>query len=126
MAGAFSSEQRQPIAGAVEGMRVVDRDGVEVGTVEQVKMGDPGAVTTQGQRAGEVPGLIGIVVESVAGTEPDLPGTLAARLLRVGYIKIDGRGPFRPDRYAAADEIAEAGDGLVRLRVRGEELPTEM
>jgi hypothetical protein len=121
---AFSSEQRQPIAAAVEGMRVLDRDGTEVGTVEQVKLGDPGAVTTQGQRAGEVSGLIGFVVNSVAGSEPDLPGTLAARLLRLGYIKIDG-GLFGPDRYAAADEIAEAGDGLVRLRVPAGQLPTE-
>ena len=44
--------------GAVrEGMRVVDADGQDVGTVAEVRMSDPGAVTPQGQGAEDGGGL---------------------------------------------------------------------
>jgi hypothetical protein len=113
------------IAQVTEGMSVVDSTGAEVGTVERVKMGDPEAVTTAGQREDGAHGLIDAVARELAGVEPDLPPTLAARLLRTGYIKIDGKGLLGRDRYAAADQIAGVTDDAVTLTVPRDELPTE-
>ena len=113
----------QAIARVTEGMRVVDAAGTELGRVELVRMGDPAAVTTEGQRVGEPDGLVETIAETVSGPEPDLPPSLAARLERVGYIKIDGKGVFAADRYAAADQIADVSDEAVTLTVPGEQLP---
>lgn len=114
----------RPIASVYAGMRVVDSAGAVVGTVEYVKMGDPEAVTTQGQELGPRT-LLGEIVESIVGPEPDLPPTLAARLLRIGFVKVNGRGPFAADRYVASDEIAEVNGDTVHLAVPQERLSAE-
>jgi hypothetical protein len=119
-------EQTGPIADVVAGMTVVDRDGAKVGTVETVKMGDPEAVTTAGQEAGESEGVVRALADSVFGAEPDVPGPLAARLLRIGYVKVDAKGLLEADRYVAGDEIAEVADDTVRLTVRKDQLTREM
>ena len=95
------------------GMRVVDRAGDDVGTVNLVRMGDPQAVTTQGQggSGGPMDRLAGLV----GGTEPDVPAQFAAQLLRSGYLKIDCSGVFAGDAYAPADEIATVRDNTVHL-----------
>jgi hypothetical protein len=106
-----------PIALVREGMRVIDSAGEEIGTVELVKMGDPEAVTAEGEDIADeglfdtVGGIFG------AGSEPDLPRTLRGRLLRYGFIKIDGKGLFSKDRYVKADRIAGVSGDTVRLNV---------
>ncbi|HEY3079807.1 MAG TPA: hypothetical protein VGM69_07845 [Chloroflexota bacterium] len=59
--------------------------------------------------------------------EPDVPEPLRSRLLRSGFIKIDGYGPnfLDVDRYVAAEDIAEVGDDTVKLRRRKDEIPRE-
>ncbi|MDQ1744544.1 MAG: hypothetical protein QOE23_2883 [Pseudonocardiales bacterium] len=91
-----------PLDQVVEGMRVVDGDGEEVGKVEFVKMGDPEAVTI----AGEDP-----------NTMPLVRSPFAERLLRVGYIQIDRKGLFAGDAYAAATQIERVAGGTVYLNV---------
>ncbi|QWZ08652.1 hypothetical protein KRR39_01960 [Nocardioides panacis] len=91
-----------PIEQVVEGMRVVDADGEEVGKVEFVKLGDPGAVTI----AGEDPSMM-----------PLVPRPFAERLLRVGYIQIDRKGIFARDAYAAVTEIESVEGDTVHLNV---------
>lgn len=108
------------------GMRVIDSAGVDVGRVEFVKMGDPGAVTDQGQRVGEPHGVFESIVESLVGEEPDVPGTLGARLRRIGYIKINGRGLLDSDRYAAADQINRVDGETVDLSVTRDQLAVEL
>jgi hypothetical protein len=90
-----------PITYVQEGMRVVDASGKEIGKVEFVKLGDPEAVTTQG--------------EETEGGEPRVSGELRERLLRVGFVKIDRKGFLRPDAYVAADEIDRVQGETVHL-----------
>jgi hypothetical protein len=119
-------QQPGPIADVAPGMTVVDSNGAEVGKVEKVKMGDPEAVTTEGQDVGESEGVVRALADSVFGAEPDVPGPLAARLLRIGYVKVDGKGLLQADRYVAADEIAEVADHTIRLTVPKDHLTKEM
>lgn len=114
---------RHPIVAVVAGMRVVDSADSEVGTVEYVKMGDPEAVTVEGQ---EYPArtLADEIAEAVVGPEPDLPPSIAARLLRLGFVKVRGRGLDR-DRYVSADQIADVTDDRVLLKVTRDTLARE-
>jgi hypothetical protein len=106
-----------PIADVREGMRVVDAAGQEVGKVAVVKMGDPGAVTTQGQTPGlDAPPEV---------EKPRLPPPLAERLLRTGFLKVDRKGLFRRDAYAGADQIAKVDSGTVHLAVDQDALFSE-
>jgi len=113
-----------PIAKVVNGMTVVDRSGTEIGKVELVKMGDPEAVTPAGQKVDDGEGVVRVLAESIFGAEPDVPGPIAARLLRLGYLKVDGKG-LEADRYVASDQIGEVDQGVVRLTVAKDELSKE-
>ncbi|HEV8638601.1 MAG TPA: hypothetical protein VG370_30690 [Chloroflexota bacterium] len=59
--------------------------------------------------------------------EPDVEEPLRSRLLRSGFIKIDGYGPgfLDVDRYVAAEQIAAVGDDTVKLTLRKDEIPRE-
>jgi hypothetical protein len=57
-------------------------NGEEVGKVEFVKLGDPQAISIQG----EDPDVM-----------PDVPRPFAARLLLTGYLKADRKGLFARD-----------------------------
>ncbi|CAA9559278.1 MAG: hypothetical protein AVDCRST_MAG19-1669 [uncultured Thermomicrobiales bacterium] len=92
------------------GMRVVDASGEELGTVDDVKMGDPGAATVGADMLAE-PGLFG------ADAEPDVPEPLRSRLLRFGYVRIDVKGWFDTDRYLTADLIGRVSGDAVILTV---------
>jgi sporulation protein YlmC with PRC-barrel domain len=95
-----------------EGMHVVAPDGTKVGKVEDLKMGDPEAVTSDGQTDPETGGLIGSVVNGFAETSR-LPRHTAERLLRIGYVKIDRSGLFTGHAYVASDELDRVeGDTL--------------
>jgi hypothetical protein len=119
-------DKAQPIAQVVNGMTVVDRTGEEIGTVELVKMGDPESITTEGQQPAQGEGVVHALADSIFGAEPDVPGPLAARLLRMGYVKVDGKGLLETDRYVASDQIAGVDQDVVRLNVSKEELSREM
>ena len=111
---------RGAISQAREDMRVVDSTGESVGSVREVRMGDPAAVTDAGQEhAG--PGGIGQVIADMV-TGGDLPAQAQARLARTGYLRIDADGLFSGTRYAAADEIAEVTGDTVRLTVPADRL----
>jgi hypothetical protein len=92
-----------PIEQVHEGMRVVDTDRDKVGTVVLVKMGDPEAVTTQGQDTGL--------------EEPHLPPPFVDRLQRIGFLKVDRKGLFTRDVYVAATEIDRVDNDTVVLSV---------
>ncbi|MFC4855789.1 hypothetical protein [Actinophytocola glycyrrhizae] len=96
-------------------MRVLDSDDQQVGTVAAMKMGDPGAVTSHGQR--QTRGPVAGVVDAFLGAEPAVPEQRAEQLLRKGYIKIDAKGFLASDLYAEADELDRVDESGVRLRV---------
>ena len=116
-----------PIEMIREGMTVVDSAGEKVGKVEGLKMGDPGAVTEQGNELQDT-GLLGDIAEAFVGDErePDVPAPIRARLLRTGYIKIDSPGfLIETDRYVSAERIASVQGDTVHLRVPKDQLAKE-
>jgi sporulation protein YlmC with PRC-barrel domain len=104
------------------GMRVVDANGETIGHVDYMKMGDPGAVTVDSVTP-PAPGLWG---SAIGGGEPDVPEPLRSRLLRQGYVKVDGKGWIDVDRYVPADEIAGIAGDTVTLTVDKNHLVNEM
>lgn len=119
--------QSTAIVHARKGMRVVDAAGDQVGTVDMVQMGDPDAVTTEGQTTGDTDaGIPSRVAEAfVGGAEPHLGPSAGERLRRLGFVKIDSKGLFSKDRYAAAEDIARVEADTVHLAKSRDELPTE-
>ena len=105
-----------PIAQVREGMTVVDCDGQTVGTIADVQMGDPEAVTSEGQGTGQQGGIVGAITK-VLGPGANLPEQARERLTRLGYLRIDATGLLSGHRYAASDEIADVTSDTVRLTV---------
>lgn len=118
------SDQGAPMDEVRKGMQVRDADGEEVGKVEFVKFGDPEAVTPAGQRS-QSGGLVSGLADAIGGAEPDVPEQLAARLLRTGYVQIDGKGLFGPDLYLSPDQVARVQDDVVHLTVAKDQLTQE-
>ena len=109
-----------------EGMRVVDVSGEEVGRVQFVRMGDPEAITTQGNddRPTE---FMARIAQAVLPDErePDVPEPLRSNLLRSGFVKIDGPDLRDTDRYTSSLQVRDVSDDTVRLSVPRSELPVE-
>lgn len=112
-----------PIADVRRGMDVVDETGERVGTVELVRIGDPEAVTPRGQVADG--GLAADLRAMFAGSEPQVPDELAARLMRIGFVKVDGSGILDRDLYVASDQLGSVVHDVVRLDARREDLVRE-
>lgn len=100
------------IAQVQPGMRVVDADGIPVGTVKDITMGDPDAVTTQGQGA-----ETDLAAEMQLGASRHEPHVDRSRLVRTGYVVVGRRGLFRRPRFAGAEDISAVDHGVVRLAV---------
>jgi hypothetical protein len=109
-----------------EGMHVVDAAGEDLGKVEYLQMGDPEAVTTDGNEHRPVD-LVGRVVERALpeGSEPDVPDPLRTELQRTGYLKIGGHGIGRKARYVSSERVRAVSGDTVRLSVRKGDLPRE-
>ena len=111
-----------------EGMAVIDAAGEKVGKVEYVQMGDPQAVTTEGNEpnVGE-PGLLGGFGRAIGGDqgEPDVAEPGRSTLLRYGFLKVDGPGLTGTDRYVRSDLIGSVSEDTVTLRVNKDQLPRE-
>lgn len=98
-----------------EGMKVVDAGGEELGTVERVQIGDPDSVTVREQER-----VQGGIMQNLADAfgaegEPRVPEPLRSRLLRSGYVKIDGKGWIDTDRYVSAEHIVAIDEDTVSL-----------
>jgi hypothetical protein len=98
-----------------EGMHVVGPDGQKVGKVEDLKMGDPEAVTADGQTDPETGGLLGTLIDEFAESSR-LPRHDAERLLRLGYVKIDRSGLLTGHEYVASDELDHIEDDTLWLK----------
>lgn len=126
--GSMAADEARPLAAVREGMTVVDANGDEVGTVEYVKMGDPEAVTTQGE---EIDTTDGGLVADLAGAftggggEPDVPKPFRSQLLRQGFVKVGGKGWFGKDRYFMPHRIARVGGDTVALNVTKDAIPND-
>jgi len=111
------------IADITPGMRVIDEAGADVGTVDMVTLGDPNTVAVQAPTGGTgAGGSLADLVSAAAVNEPDVPADAAARLQRVGFLKV--QGARNAALYVEADQIA-AVDDVVRLAVPLAELVSE-
>jgi hypothetical protein len=114
-----------PISRVHEGMHVTDATGQDVGEVEMVQMGDAEAATTEGNDYRR-PTALEYVAESLgAEHEPDVPEPLRSRLVRSGYIKVDGPGLLESDRYVPSDYVRDVDADTVHLSVRKDDLVRE-
>jgi hypothetical protein len=101
-----------PISNVTIGDSVVDSTGKEVGTVKFVKMGDPNAVTDEGQDD-DSPGFFGLGGDDY--DMGDLPEQARHQLMRVGFIHIDVS--WADDRFAGAGQIDRVENNTVYLTV---------
>jgi len=118
--------ERDPLGRVNKGMHVIDAAGTEVGKVDLVRMGDAGSVTTRGNE-GHATDVLGMVAEAVLPDErePDVPEPLRSRLLRSGYIKVDGPDIMDTDRYVSSEHVRAVSGDKVELDLRREELAIE-
>lgn len=120
---ASGSGNTGPIDLVSPGMRVVDAKGDDLGKVDTIKMGDPGAVTTRGESYNDSD-LFEEIGRAVFGGSP-LPEQIQENLLRTGYISVDGKGwVFETDYFVAANQIARVEGDTVYLSVLRDALPT--
>ena len=103
---------RGPISEVREGMRVLDADGDEVGTVDAAHMGDPEAVTDSGEPEVNPRGLLQALFFPSAG---QLPEEVREKLARTGFVRIDRSGIFSGSCYAGPDDIARVEADTVHL-----------
>lgn len=110
-----------------EGMRVYDRSGRKLGTVEAVYLG---ALAGPDAEYGQEPMMVSVrelrefsLIEDFARAITErLSDPWRERLLHHGFIKIDSLRPFTADRYAMPNQIDRVSDNRVVLRVKGDEL----
>jgi hypothetical protein len=106
-----------PIVGVREGMKVLDANGDDVGSVRRVRMGDPEAVTDRGQVMEGADTWWDDIANALFGPDADLPESTRHEYERVGFIQIDARGIFNADYLASALQIAGVSSDEVRLNV---------
>ncbi|MFM8593926.1 MAG: hypothetical protein ACKOCK_05985 [Chloroflexota bacterium] len=114
-----------PIALVHEGMEVVDNTGHKLGKVDRMRMGDPNAATGQGMGWQDGVNTLDEVARGIFGPSGSaIPESDRQTYLRIGYIRIDGRGWFFDhDCYAAADQIDRVEGHTVHLNVSKDVLP---
>jgi hypothetical protein len=101
-----------PISQVMIGDTVVDSTGKELGKVKFVKMGDPNAVTDEGQDDSER-GFFGLGGDSY--DMGNLPEQVRHQFMRVGFVHIDVS--WADDRFAGAGQIARVENNTVYLAV---------
>ena len=102
-----------------EGMAVHDRDEQPVGLVQLVYYG--GASEAAIARTLQLADAAGEAGWGAFGSD-GVPPALRARLLRQGYIRIEGPGIVGLRCYATAEQIGDVSDERVQLRASRDEL----
>lgn len=106
-----------------EGMKVVDADGDDVGTVSYVQMAE---LNDQDNLASDDTvnvGLFDVTDSDVGGGDRSLIDVVGGdddvteRMMRNGYVKIDAAGLFSGDKYVEPYQIAAVEGDTVRLAI---------
>ena len=122
-APALSEEQILGLPGGVnEGMTVVDRAEQVVGTVQLVYYG--GASAEAVERAMRLQELAATLAPATEGStfSSDVPPDQQERMLRYGYIRIEGPGITGLHSYVTPEQIAGVVGDQVQLHASREEL----
>jgi len=104
------------------GMKVIDADGKEIGTVSDLRMGEPAAV---GEEPAQEPGALSPIDDLIVGwfgEDRAIPETIRHRMLHEGFIKIGGTGLLGGATFALSTEIASVAGDAVRLNVPDRDL----
>lgn len=122
----FRDSNGRAIEDVFEGMNVEDAKRDVVGKVAFVQMGDSNAATAGGHQ--EDGGSLVRNFKQALGLsdEPDVRSDIRRRLLRSGYLKVDGSGLTNRDVYVAADSVANVTGDTVRLSVLSENIPSDL
>lgn len=113
-----------------EGMDVYDVEGEKVGTVEKVFVG---GVAGENDQQGSAPATTPVPLETRDETfvddiaeafdpQHEIPEVVRERLLRHGFIRVEGPEIFEQEQYITPEQIASVTDDEVRLRVSRSEL----
>ena len=106
-----------------EGMRVVDVNGEELGKVELVQFGDPEAASVSPIVLHDRIGLLSAIF---GGPEPHVAEPFFSHLLRLGFVKIDGRGWIDTDYYVTPDMVKSVSGNTVTLKLPKDRVITEI
>lgn len=111
-----------------EGMIVVDRDMNLIGKVETFRASDenphqPGPETVTGSPIVEQDrNTLTSILADVFRPDDDLPREMQEKLLRDGFIRVDGEGLFAADRYVFPEQIERVEGDRIVLKVPREKL----
>ncbi len=122
-----------------EGMKVYDRQDNEIGTVESVFFGSvspadadrgqgPAGVSEADEMRDNTPVLFDFAFSgavSSAGDEDEARELIRSRLLREGYIEVDGAGLLAKDMYVLPDQVQTVSDDRIHLSVSRDDLITK-
>ena len=101
-----------------EGMAVVDNTGAHVGSVRDLKLGDPEAASAEGHVRSHSGGLAGLLRLPQMDALSTVPDEERAHLLRTGYIDIRRDGLLHHGSLlVAADEIDRVEHDIIVLRI---------
>lgn len=111
-----------PITLVQKGMRVVDSTGKDLGKVDNLQMGDPSAATVDSASVNDENPLDEVARAVLIGGDR-LPEGARDRLLREGYVFVNGKGwLFDKDYYVAAPQIERVDGDTVHLNVTADAL----
>ncbi len=108
-----------------QGMRVFDRQHLEIGKVEWVQFGDDDPDTPEVEASGPSRrpsdnNLFDVIAK--AFTSDNVPEELRDRLVHQGFVRIDADGLFQADRYVMPEQIASISGDEVTLNVTKNQL----
>lgn len=112
---------KNPLRDVHEGMKVVDADGRQIGTVEWVQFSDedpstPEAeVITDGAPRRQEDSLVDVLAKAFRAD--GLPEELQQRMRRNGFLRMDAAGLFAADRYILPDQIRAVSRDAIVLNV---------
>lgn len=126
--GYRSSPEEGVLAQIQEGMKVVDREEKEIGTVKEVYFGEANeSAVEQGRGPAYIPpadptgepNALPDYAFGIVGTPNDDPGMdlILKQMKQSGYIVINTSGLFASDRFALAEQIESVAGGEVRLSI---------
>lgn len=118
--GSEDPRRNDLLAMVKEGMKVVDVDGDDVGTVSFVQMADLNDADDVGAAARDDVGLIDLTADNDGGDDGvldflGLGDSVTERMERSGYVKIDASGIFTGDKYVEPYQIGSVEGDTVRL-----------
>lgn len=123
-----SPERGNPLRQVHEGMRVYDRDDHEIGTVDQVYLGE---LSPSANNLGLGPATArdpnqpsnNLVRDFAAAFDADnIPQELRERLQRMGFARLNAKGLFASGRYVLPEQVARVEDDKVFLKTKKDDL----